>query len=367
MSDSLRLKAAIGVCAAAVLLALFMRWEAAQREISGAASTCRISDRWDCDVVQSSRWGKFGGVSMSTWGAAGYLILLVWLLAARRRPGLLPLAGAVAAFSLGVSAMMAYISAEQIGAFCLYCTILQVASLVVATLVVPPAYRDFVERRRAAPGFATLTAAIVIGLAFTGDAWAARRAELLGLYQPYEGKAVRIDVSDCMLLGDPDTPHSVLIYFSFGCPRCRACYDKSAQLVEKYPRQVHFLFKHWPLDMECNPELVQTGNPAACRAAHAGQAAALDGHSAEALKYFFDLARHREPFSRLAIDKFGRLLGYTAEAWRAKVESPRVTELVRRDIDEGNALHYVAIPVTYVDGRRINPARLEEYVERICR
>lgn len=367
MSDSFRHKAALGLCAFAVLFALFMRWEAARREISGAASTCHISEKWDCDVVQSSRWGKFAGVSMSTWGAAGYLVLLVWLAAARRRAGLLPMAGAVAAFAVGVSAIMAYIAAANIGAFCLYCTILQLTSLFVAALVVPPAWRELKKRRQVAPGFAALTAAVVVGLAFAGDAWAEQRATMFSLLQPYEGEAVRIDVSDAMRLGDPGTPHSVLLYFSFGCPRCRACYDKSSRLVKKYPHQVHFLFKHWPLDMECNPKLIQTGNPAACRAAFAGQAAALDGHSAEALKYFFDLARHHEPFSRLAIGKFGLQLGYTADQWRARLESPRVAELVHRDIAEGNAMKYVQIPVIYVDGRRINPARLENYVERICR
>ena len=123
MSDR-RYRAALAVAAFAVLVSLFMRYEAARFQASGAASTCSFSEEWDCDAVQSSEWGKAFGVSLSTWGAAGHFILLGWLVLARGAPGLWRAAGALAGFNLLASLAMFSIAAFVLGKFCLYCTAL---------------------------------------------------------------------------------------------------------------------------------------------------------------------------------------------------------------------------------------------------
>ena len=102
---------------------------------------CRLSAKFDCDAVQASSYAKVFDVPLSVWGAAGNLILLVWLVASRRAGTLLVAAGALAAFNLLASLYTMYVSWFELETFCLYCSGMQLGSILLAVLVVPPALR----------------------------------------------------------------------------------------------------------------------------------------------------------------------------------------------------------------------------------
>jgi uncharacterized membrane protein/predicted DsbA family dithiol-disulfide isomerase len=357
-----RLLAAAFTAGAAVLVALVLRFETARHEVTGKASSCAINETLDCDRVQSSSWSKVLGVSLSAWGAAGNLVLLLWLLGAPRSPTLFRAAGALALLNLLAGLFYAYVSWFVIGALCLYCTAMQVLGLVLAVLVVPPALRARDPGPRAAPLLRGAVAAFaVLGLAAAGDAYATDRAQLLRLFERPPDAAIRVDVADSLLLGDPATPLSVLLYVDFGCPRCRACYHMALDLLKKHPRDVHFLFKHWPLDRECNAELRDTAKPGTCLAARAAQAAALRGGDGKALKYLFGL----NSFFPALLADLGRLIGVPEAEWKELLHSRRVADLVARDVAEGNALNLAGVPGVFINGHPTDPARLAPRVERL--
>jgi len=356
----------------AVGLAVFMRVEAAQRVATGEASTCRINETLDCDRVQSSAGGSFLGVSTSTWGAAGNLIALAWLLAARRRPGLLPLAGLLVVANALVGLFMFWVSWRRIGAFCLYCAILQALMLAVAALVAPAAWRAFRERfarvEGRSVGFGAATAALVLALFVAGDAYAAQRADFFNLTRPYEGKATLVDLADRLVLGDPEAPDTVVVYFCFGCPNCRLCYHRARAALEDpaVRRQVHFVFKHFLLDRECNEQRESGPNRRSCRASRAAQAAAGHSKGPQAMAYLFGLKDRYEEFTNLNLDAMSRELdlGLTEEEWDAARAAPRVRAVIRRDVAEGNAMGLVGVPQVYLNGRRIRSKDLVSTVKR---
>lgn len=359
-----RRNAAIVVAALTTLLAFWLRYEAALHEITGAASSCRFSETFDCDAVQASEYAKFLGVSLSTWGGAGNLILLAWLVASRRGGAtLLTAAGALATFNLLAAAITLYLSWFELGTFCLYCTGMQLGSLALFVLIVPRAVplRESLQPRALA--FATLLAAGILLLALAGESYAAQRTRLLRLFEQPGGQAMRLDISDTMTLGDPASPLSVVIFFDFGCPHCNACYDKAVYLAKKYPDKVHFRFKHFPLDRSCNPELDGTAHPAACLAAAAGQAAADLGHDEAALAYLFE--NRKFGFTPDILDGLGKELAVPADTWTALRKAPATSNLVARDIDDGNILDLAYVPVVYVNGRFIDANSLVETIEQL--
>ncbi len=361
-----------------VALAVFMRVEAARHEATGAASSCRINETLDCDKVQGSAWGKVFGVSLSTWGAAGNLVVLLWLLAARRRRGLLPLVGLFALANAVVGVAMFLVSWLGLGAFCLYCSGLQVLMLAIAALVVPPGLRAFraartegAGTRRDHLGLAGIAAALVVSLFVAGDAYAGNRANFAHLLIPYEGKATRIDLAGRLVMGDPATPNTVVVFFCFGCPNCRACYHSArAALKHRQVRaKVHFVFKHFPLDEKCNKKLEGGANKGSCRASHAAQAAAERGKAEEAMAYLFGLKDKNQQFTNYNIDAMPRKLRLRYESkgkWRAAREQPRVREVIRRDIAEGTEMGLIGVPAVYLNGRSIRSKDLLTDVKRLA-
>jgi protein-disulfide isomerase len=206
-------------------------------------------------------------------------------------------------------------------------------------------------------------AGIVLALALSGEAYAMGQVRLGRVFGPAGGKGLRLDVSDTLMLGRQDAKVSVVLFFDFGCPACRACVAKATELVEKYPDCVNVRFKHYPLERECNPKLSEDIHHTACRAALAGQAAQALGLDAKALKAIFN--RQEDGFSNLVLARVGKEIG-APEGWTAMFMSPAVKALVDRDIAEGNALNLREVPVVFVNGRRVDARRLEGVIDRLC-
>jgi len=82
------------------------------------ASPCSINERWDCGVVNHSRYALIAGTPVAAVGIAGYILMgaLAWLRAYRL---LLVPTFAGLAFSLH----LANIEAHVLGVWCIYCVI----------------------------------------------------------------------------------------------------------------------------------------------------------------------------------------------------------------------------------------------------
>lgn len=87
---------------------------------SNELEPCDINSRWDCGVVNHSRYSEIYHVPVATMGIAGYLALAVLALQRHRS---LTLAASVpaAAFALYLTGIEAY----RLQTWCLYCVISQ--------------------------------------------------------------------------------------------------------------------------------------------------------------------------------------------------------------------------------------------------
>ncbi len=359
-----RFRAAIAIALLTAAVAILLRYESARYEATGAASSCaKLGSQ--CDAVQTSAYAKVLGVSLATWGALGALVLATSLLASRREPSLLVAAGTVAALSVGAVLYTAFAAWVKLGKFCLYCSVMQAGFLALAVLVVPAAWRarSLLPRRPLLLGGSM--AAFLLALALSGEAYASERTRLRRIFSLSSGKGMRLDIADSLLLGDPTTRISAVLFFDFGCPFCRECCRKAFELVRQHPRCVHFWFKHYPLDRECNSTLSQTMHATACRGGLAGQAAQALKLDAQALGVVFGF--QEDQFSKLVLAKIGEDLGVPAATWARHLAAPKTKEIVDRDIAEGNAMNLRFVPIAFVNGREVDTQRLAETIGQLCR
>lgn len=92
-----------------------------QIHYSNAVEPCDINARWDCGVVNHSRYSVIHGVPVAAIGIVGYLVLGV--LAFMRRRNLTLLASFV---GLAFSLYLTNIEAHRLEVWCLYCVTSQV-------------------------------------------------------------------------------------------------------------------------------------------------------------------------------------------------------------------------------------------------
>ena len=92
---------------------------------------CSINEKWDCGIVNHSRYAVVGKVPVAAIGMGGYLLLCGLALAGRRR---LVLAGALA--GLAFSLYLTHIEKDVLEVWCVYCvTSLGIISLLTLTAV----------------------------------------------------------------------------------------------------------------------------------------------------------------------------------------------------------------------------------------
>jgi vitamin-K-epoxide reductase (warfarin-sensitive) len=81
---------------------------------------CSINEKWDCGIVNHSRFAEIAHVPVAAIGIAGYGLLGVLALFRRRRTLL-----AFSLVALGFSLYLTHIEAHLLQVWCLYCVISQ--------------------------------------------------------------------------------------------------------------------------------------------------------------------------------------------------------------------------------------------------
>ncbi|MGQ0612821.1 MAG: vitamin K epoxide reductase family protein [Planctomycetaceae bacterium] len=365
LSPRLRWTAA-GLVALALALSVLLRVQGAHREATGEAFLCSAGATFDCDTVLGSRFANLLGVPLATWGIFGHLLLLLLLLAGREAaPWRVAAAGALAGCFGLVCVALFLVSRFAIGKLCPFCTGVHIVDLAAATLLVPPAFRALGALPRPAPlpQFLLLAAVSLTPVLLGEDyarSWA--RAERLAGRPP--GTTRWIDLSSSTVLGKPDAEICVVLFLDFGCPYCQDCFAKvtEARRDPAVRERVAFVFKHIPLDLECNPRVGTTVHAGACAAARAAQAAESVGAGAAAFAFLFGNANLG--FSELVLERLGKDLKLPEQEWADLRASPAVAAILARDLDEYYALGLEAAPVVFVDGKEIVPERIREELAR---
>lgn len=226
-----------------------------------------------CDQVLNSRWSAVGGMlPVSGLAEGAYLAMLAasfFIGSTTAAPvrrlawrAMLILAGAIA----GSAVWFIVVQRWVIGAFCPYCMATHVTGLLLAALVIWRAPRESEnDSTNSAPVIRLLPAAglTVIGLALAG---------ILAVCQVvitppavYRGgeaqeKLPALDPHSVPLVGSPDAPWIVTLFFDYNCPHCQQVHSLFDEAIRRYDGKLAFVLCPAPLNTKCNPYVPQDVN-----------------------------------------------------------------------------------------------------------
>lgn len=156
-------------------------------------------------------------------------------------------------------------------------------------------------------------------------------------------------------LGPADAKVTVIQFFDFRCPACKAVAPEFLRLVQSHP-EVRFVFKDWPI-------LDQPGRPAV------SQMAARAALAAHAQGRYFDVyeALMTEPaLDAAAIERVLAAEGVDMGRAGAALNAPETTRHLTDIHATASSLRLSGTPTFFVNGRAtpgIDPAELERLIE----
>ncbi|MCA9773400.1 MAG: thioredoxin domain-containing protein, partial [Myxococcales bacterium] len=361
-------------------------------DVHGALIGCVETAEVNCDVVNTSEFSEFLGVPIATWAIPTYLtiaLLALWGLRGERSAlGLLVLAGVAA---VGYSGFLYWVSKTQLQYVCAWCIRLYfinggifVLALVAGGLAVPrPNARTW---GIAAGAFAVLALVSVLGErgyrsmllaeAPTITALGAGGAgEAEGLdpegkapersfeVRTEEGKTAILRVSpDDPWKGNPGAAVTIIEFADFECGYCKRMSAELERLYEAYKDRVLFVFKHFPLNPQCNPGVRNLRHRDACRAAEASVCA----REQRRFWAFHDLAfKNQHQLSPGDLRVYAQKAGVDLRAYDRCKARGKAADVVRADGAEGAALDIHGTPRVWINGRLYRAGTSAEQLARI--
>ena len=161
--------------------------------------------------------------------------------------------------------------------------------------------------------------------------------------------------------GNPSAPHTVVVFSDFQCPACRGFAEFSErELLPRFGNRLRLVYKHFPLEPECNSGLRHTVHPQACEAAFAAEAARELGGSAAFWKMHDLLFARQGGLEQGPWAELGQLVGLDGAAVADRVARRAALNRVLQDGQLGRAAAIDHTPTIFFDGRPVDDwSRLE--------
>ncbi len=154
--------------------------------------------------------------------------------------------------------------------------------------------------------------------------------------------------------GDPAAPNTVVVFIDYQCPACKSAYDTLKTVMQQHPGALRVNYRHFPLDRTCNDGVPRSAHPVACRASLATEAARVVGGSKGFLKMRDLLYERLSELENAPFPRWAAELGLDQDAFSKALASEEVTRRIQEDIELGRQLGVEAIPVFFLNGRRLH-------------
>ncbi len=357
------------------------------------SSFCNISAEMNCKAVNESSWSMLFGVPIAAYGIWFYLSFIGFLLLLSDESkfyedeifeitSLFSFLGALSSIALF------YISKFKVGVLCPLCLAVYLVNILLVGLV-------FMSRTRKGyfagvkDGFWGIISLALEMLSVNGKS----RASVLRLLFSFiilagitsltlrhtlsvryiekfsaepewsQEKVTKVDVELTPGLNQdfakgPENAELNLIEFAdYECPACQAVSMILSELYKKYEGRVRFIFKDYPLDSACNPNIKKTFHENACYAASLARCAGTEGKFWEMNEYLFSLGVKSESLSaaqlKAKMTEGVSSLGLDSAKIDKCLINPAVKEKILADIKSGDAIGLEGTPTIFINGKRV--------------
>jgi len=335
-------------------------------------SFCSISSGIDCDAVAQSSYSSLFGIPLSLWGAVAYVVIaVVCIRGLRARTGAaLGLFSLLAAFAAATSLVLIGISAFAVRSLCILCAGTWLMDLALFALAVvmnrehgwARSLRDLSSFLRGNPGKVLVACALLAGCLLTAT-WlilppAIARADVTesaaSASPSHSGQSLApatvptgVDDFGHYYMGAKEPTLSITEFSDYQCPFCARAHMQLRELVAHNPKSVRLIHRHFPLDNECNPAILQPFHSHACHYARLAICAGIMGHFWKASDYLFEHGRDATPITN---ESLAKAIGLSLSELD-RCLSEKAPALLKNDLDVGNQLGIEGTPTFVVDGK----------------
>jgi protein-disulfide isomerase/uncharacterized membrane protein/peroxiredoxin len=161
--------------------------------------------------------------------------------------------------------------------------------------------------------------------------------------------------------GPEDAPVTLVEFADFECSFCRLLSLNLKPIKEKFPKQVRVVFKHYPMNGECNQFMgTSRMHESACDAAKGAICAGMQGKFWEMHDLLYKNQTHLDPAS---IEARAKELSLDIPAWKQCLSNPAVTQKIRQDVQLAAREGINGTPRLYINGRLISGAASTSIIE----
>lgn len=161
---------------------------------------------------------------------------------------------------------------------------------------------------------------------------------------------------DDYIYGDPDAPITLVEFSDFECPFCSRFHPTAKQVVDEYPGQVRWVYKHFPLS-----SIHQQAQSAAEAVECAGDVGGNDAFWSYGDALFENQRTlGRDTYMRLAGD-----LGLDSGDFAECIDDRRYEDKVQADYQRGVAAGVRGTPGSFINGQPVSGAVPYEDLKRI--
>lgn len=194
-------------------------------------------------------------------------------------------------------------------------------------------------------------AALVVGLVFLFNTLGEDKGEAAGTTTT----AADVVREDSHRLSQAPDEKAVLVEFlDYECESCLAAYPLVEDLSEEYGQHLTVVSRYFPLP----------GHPNSATAAAAVEAAAQQGKFKDMHARMYETQTewsHTNEDRSPVFRGYAEDLGLDMAAYDAAIADPATMERVNADKNDGIALNVQGTPTFFLDGRKIQPATVEEF------
>jgi protein-disulfide isomerase len=167
-----------------------------------------------------------------------------------------------------------------------------------------------------------------------------------------------IDIANTPVRGPAEAPVSVIVYSDFLCPFCKQLAAALGNFMPQAGGRIKVYYKHYPLDMACNPKLTRSIHQGSCALALGGVCAQLQGK----FEAYHDRVFAAEIQSAQPADvvRFAGEAGLNVAAIQGCMDDPKTRATLDAQVAEGNRLGVTSTPTVYIDGKKV--PRINDFV-----
>jgi protein-disulfide isomerase len=328
-------------------------------------SACNLNDYVNCDAVNSSQFAKLpGGIPLSVVCLGFYLGLLIisfinWIPSVRENweraiakttTSLMALA---ATFSVIYLMIMIFVI-KKLCTFCLAIDAVNTLGLITSWFL----YKKSAKNISAQGAWKTLVGICLASIVITTIAIMPTKKSITDqdiktiLANTLHSPQFNVNTAGAPSIGNPQAPVTIVEFSDFQCPFCQRGAKIMNVLLSKFPDKLKIVFKNYPLDMKCNPEIKNPMHTTSCEAALYAICAHEQKLFEPVYETFFENQMDLAPGKPEVLA--AQIKGIDSKKLTQCYQSPLTATQLQADIQEGIQFGIQGTPTFFVNGHKID-------------